>query len=730
MPSTRLGLAGLMMLLLGVLSISGCGGNGSSSSGGSSGSTASSGGSTAQTQSAVTVFPGSASVPIGGKVQFTAYQPTLPTATFTWTVSGGGSITNAGVFTAPTSPATVTVTATSSAGAGVTGTAALNVTASQGVLLSPAAVAIPAGATQVFSATVNGAAATATWQVNGSTGGDGLHGTIDSNGNYLAPLTPPPGGATTITAITGTGASATSGTATVAVVFSSMSLNGRYAFSYKGNNSTGFSAVVGSFGAQGGTGSTGTIFGGVQDALTAGSAATKSAFTGTFTVNPDGTGSATLSNSTTWEFALVSNAVGGSARLARLIRFDTSSTGSGTIEAQNSAQLAASAFSGNYAFGLSGVDSAGVALALAGRFYADGVGSIPPGSAIQDINSNGKSTLTTSTSSTTTTTTTTTADTTLQGTFQMDATLPNSGRGTLTFTSTNTSVFTGPTTTLQFVFYIVDGTHLDVVETDTNAALAGDFFSAANTPADGAFNAGGAFPSGNYAFTVAGHGPNGAYASGGVLTSAGASTGTSGIVSGVLDVNNGINDTRLNATITGSSYTVDVNYGRITMPVTVSGATANFAGYTASYNSPTGPVLFVVLIELDTSSIAEGIAFPQGSSVAPPQGSYALNLAGASGPKNGATEQDILGQVSSLGSTSFNGDLFINNFALTTVTPHLALTNSTSLLSPASNGRGTATIATSAASFAVAYYAVDANSVLLLETDGARVTTGVLSKQY
>ena len=475
---------------------------------------------------------------------------------------------------------------------------------------------------------------TATWQVNGTTGGDGLHGTIDSTGTYIAPLTPPPGGTTTITAITGSGASATSGTATVAIVFSSMSLNGRYAFSYKGNNSSGFSAVAGSFGAQGGTGSSGTIFGGAQDSLTAGSAATKSTFTGTFTVNPDGTGSAALSNSTTWEFALVSNPVGGSARMARMIRFDTSATGSGTIELQNSAQLAASAFSGNYAFGLSGVDSAGAALAIAGRFYADGVDSIPPGSAIQDINDNGKSTFVATTSSTTTTTTSTsTGDTTLQGSFLMDATLPNSGRGTLTFTSANTSVFTGPTTTLQFAFYIVDSTHIKVVETDTSAALAGDFYSAVNTSTDGAFNLGGSFPIGNYAFTVSGHGANGAYAAGGVLTVAGAATGTSGTASGIFDVNNGIADTRLNATITGSSLTVDVNYGRITLPITVNGATANFAGYTAAYNSPTGPVLFLMLIELDTNSIASGIAYPQGSSVAPPQGNYALNSGGRVRPK-------------------------------------------------------------------------------------------------
>ena len=711
--------AGLLLLAAGCQS-----GNASNSNGNAPAN--SSGGSASAASSAVLVYPKSASVAAGGKVQFAAFLPSQPGSTFTWSASGGGSITSAGVFTAPTTPASVTVTATSATG-GLTGTATLNITAAQGVLISPAAVAMPAGSTQMFSATVNGSAAAATWQVNGTTGGDGLHGTIDSNGTYIAPLTPPPGGATTITAITGTGASTASSTATIAIIFSNASLNGPYAFSYRGNNSSGFSAVVGSFTAQG---SSGQIFAGVDDVLTAGSSASvRNAFSGTFSVNPDGTGSATLSNNMTWEFVLEGNPLGGSARQARLIRFDTNSTGSGTIDAQNAAQLSASAFSGNYAFGLSGIDSGGNALAIAGRFFSDGVGTIPPGSAIEDINDNGKSTFPATTGTTTTTTTTTAGDATVHGTFQMDSTLPSSGRGTLTWSSTNTSVFTG-STTFQFSFYIVDNTHLKVLETDTTAALAGDFYSAANTPNDGAFNSAAAFPNGNYAFTVSGHGSNGAYAAGGILTSGGTSTGTSGQLSGVLDVNNGINDTRLNTALSGSSFTVDTNFGRMTLPIEVNGATANFAGYTAAYNSSTGPVLFILLIELDSKTIAGGMAFPQQSFVAPPQGNYGINLAGASGPKNGAVEQDILGQISTVGTTSLSGNLFFNNFALSTVTPHVPLTGNTAIVSPSANGRGTATLASSVTSITVAYYVVDANSVLLLETDGARVATGVMSKQY
>jgi hypothetical protein len=720
--------AKLLPFVLGMFLLAGCQTSHSTSSTSSSSSSPSNGSSGSSSASPapgpVIVYPGSVSVPVNGKVQFTAFLPSAPTSTFTWSVaSGGGTIGNTGAYTAPAGPGTVVITATSSAGATLTGTATLNVSAAQGVQLSPAAVSIPAGATLGFTATVNGTAAAATWEVNGSTGGDGLHGTIDTSGNYTAPLTPPPGGTTTITAISGSGASAVFGTATVAVVFSNASLNGSYAYSYQGNNSSGFTAVAGSFIAQG---SSSQIYNGVQDVHTAGSAApAKTQFSGTFAVNPDGTATATLPGSVSWEFALVANPVGGAARRARMIRFDTSSTGSGTIEAQNSAQLSAAAFSGNYAFGLAGVDSGGLPLALAGRFFADGVSTIPPGSAVQDINDNGKSTF----NAAATTTTTTTADTTLQGTFQMDASAPGSGRGTLTFSSTDTSVFTAPTT-LQFVFYMVDTTHLKVVETDNNAALAGDFYSAVNTPADGAFNSAGAFPNGGYAFTASGSGTNGAYAVGGILTAGGAtSSGSSGTVSGVLDVNNGIGDIRLNSTITSSSYSVDTNFGRITLPLNVNGATANFAGYTASYlDSSNNPVLLIILIELDAKAIASGVAYPQASTSMAP-GSYALSFAGSSGPKGSALEQDTLGQLT-VSATLFGGDLFIDNLASGSLTPHVALNSNSTIVSSTSNGRGTATIATSIASFAVSYYVVDANSVLLLETDGARVTTGAISKQY
>ncbi len=699
-----------------ILFLAGCGGNNSTSSSSLGGSNRSG---NAISGSAVTIYPATVSVPINGTIQFSAYLPSQPSATFNWSVTGGGAIdSTTGVYTAPGSPASVTVTAISQGSAGLTGTATITVTAPQGVLVSPAAAAISAGAAETFSATVNGQAATGViWQVNGTTGGDGVHGTIDSTGYYTAPLTPPPGGSAVITAVTGAGSATVSGTATATVVFSNASLAGPYAFSYKGDDSSGFLGVAGSFTTQGSTGSSGQILNGVEDSINSGTgAATHSQFSGTFTVNPDGRTTVTLTDNVTWQFTLLSNPQGGAAREAVLIRFDKSATGSGTIEAQNPSLLAASAFSGNYAFGLSGMDGTGKPLAIAGRFYADGVTTIPLGSAIQDVNDNGSTTLST------TTTSGAVGDTSLQGSFLMDAALPDSGRGTVSLTSDNT-IF-GGSLTLQFAFYMVDNTHLKVVEIDDKAVLAGDFYSAANTPADGSFTAESALPKGNYAFTASGISANGAYASGGIFNSNGTNA-----ITGVLDVNNGIADIQLNGNLAGSSYSMDSNSGRVAFVLMVNGAQANFVGYPVAFNGASGPVRMFELIELDKNSIATGIAIAQ-TSTNSLQGNYALNLAGVSGPKNGAVEQDVIGHITTLGNTSFSGTLDINNFALTTTTLAAPLTIATAIVTSASNGRDTAMLVTNVASFSLAYYIIDDNNALLLETDGARVMTGLVSRQF
>ena len=70
------------------------------------------------------------------------------------------------------------------------------------VTLSPITATVSPGGTQQFTATVNNTSNNAvTWQVNGTTGGDAIHGTISSSGLYTAPGAIPTPSTITVTAI-------------------------------------------------------------------------------------------------------------------------------------------------------------------------------------------------------------------------------------------------------------------------------------------------------------------------------------------------------------------------------------------------------------------------------------------------------------------------------------------------------------------------------------------------
>lgn len=150
-------------------------------------------GGTPPAQIVVTVSPQAVSVPVGQNQTFTATVTGTSNTAVTWSVVGGGTITTAGVYTAPSTvptPPQVTVTATSKANTTKSGSATVTVTSgSTGVVVvSPAAVSVEVFNTQQFSATINGQASTAfTWQVNGTSGGNTLTGTISTAGLYSAP---------------------------------------------------------------------------------------------------------------------------------------------------------------------------------------------------------------------------------------------------------------------------------------------------------------------------------------------------------------------------------------------------------------------------------------------------------------------------------------------------------------------------------------------------------------
>lgn len=135
----------------------------------------------------VAVVPPSAQVPPGGGKQFAAAVTGSANVGVTWSVTeqGGGSVTSAGLYTAPAATGTFHVVATSSADPSASAQATVQVLAPVAVAISPAAPAVSSCQTVALTATVTGATNGAvTWSVAEAGGG-----TIDANGVYTAPST-------------------------------------------------------------------------------------------------------------------------------------------------------------------------------------------------------------------------------------------------------------------------------------------------------------------------------------------------------------------------------------------------------------------------------------------------------------------------------------------------------------------------------------------------------------
>ena len=651
------------------------------------------------TSGTAVIYPQNPSVPVGGTVNFLASVPGQSSATFKWTVTGSGTIdASTGIYKAGTSPGSATVKATSG---NFAGTVQVTVTAApvNGVTMSPAALFVEAGSTVPIKAVSGGQPATVTeWDVHGAANGDSVYGFIDNSGNYTAPLTPPPGGTATITAKTAAGA----GNAVVTVVFSNASLNGPYAFSYSGKDAKGFCEAAGSFIADG----AGHISNLIEDIVAADIApkAPSTAATGTFSVGPDGTAQSTMSDGSTWEFVLAGNTAafaGRPVQQALMVRFDKTASGSGTINQQDPIAVNLPMPFGPYAFQISEQGTFKTIFAAAGKFQSSGLignsGSLTP--AVWDVNQAG---------------TVQTDDTTLAGSFAPDASNPGSGRGTLTLTTTRSLT---KQTSFVFAFYVIDATHLKLIETDGQTFSAGDVYSAPNT--NGLFSSA-SVKKGNYAFTVAGQNSSGAFSQGGVFTS----SGSGQISGGEMDVNAGVGSISLDASITSTTYSVDPQLGRITFSLTSSLAgktvgTWNYAGYQAS----NGAMLMVETDSVNVLSVVSGTAYQQTSNVGL-QGGYAANFTGTSS----GSQEDIVGQFTVNNTTISTGTLNLNTLP-GGVTAGAPITQAL-VVAPDTLGRGTATISTSAQNYPIAYYVIDQNTALVIESDGTRNVTGIVMRQF
>jgi hypothetical protein len=447
--------------------------------------------------------------------------------------------------------------------------------------------------------------------------------------------------------------------------FTNANLSGPFAFSYIGSDGGGFLAVAGSFQADG----NGHITSGTQDINSGLGIFTNVAISGTYTVRADGRGSATLNSTagnTTIDFVLVASGH------ALVTRFDSAASASGTIDQQTASAFSNAALAGTFAFNLAGIDAIGNPLGVAGNFTADATGNITSG--VDDSNDNGGIILSDP----------------LTGSIPVAA----SGRGTATLNTIRG--------TLHFAYYVVDATHLKIVETDTSLALGGEAFRQT-----GPFS--NASVSGPFAFTIAGADllSGGPFAAGGVLVSNGAGTVTSGTED--------FNDAGLVTTNVGftGNYSMAAN-GRGTLTLTTTAGTFTFVIYPSAGG--------VLALETDIGFLTTGTALQQTGtfSNATLSGTYGFNLTGATS----SGEIDSIAQFTADGTSKVTGIIDLNNVGGITFGQPLSGT-----FNVAATGRATLPLQTPLGTQNLVIYLVNSNRALFVELDADLVAAGEIRHQ-
>jgi hypothetical protein len=458
-------------------------------------------------------------------------------------------------------------------------------------------------------------------------------------------------------------------------------LKGNYAFSFTGINSNGtvssIFAAVGRFTADG----AGNLTNGEIDTNgVATGALSAQSFAGTYSIGADNRGVMTLNSSGgSVKFAFAMTADGN----AQFIEFDATggsgTIGSGTIEQADTNAFGTASLTGDYAFGLAGLDNLNNRAAIIGRFTSNGTGMLtnPAG----DLNGYG-----TPYSLSFSSATYTVSDT-------------KTGRGTMNLAFT----FGGAPANLNFVFYIVNARKLFLMERDmvtTSTPLLNGMVVQQQTPSGGFTNAS---LNGNMVIYLTGLSNCGSGAVGvpkavaGLFTSGGA---------GTLNLDFDENYCHAPRTVTGFSGTYSVgSNGRTTIAL---GGYA-LVGYMANLNQA---FLFV-----SDNNVLFGFGEPQAA------GSFA----------NSTVKGTYAGSATypaSFGVTVFSGEFTADGAATTgNITGHedigapsgpvsgAAFNATYSVSSSPTNGRGTMTVSSGTGGNAVVYVISPSKFVALSQND-------------
>jgi hypothetical protein len=412
----------------------------------------------------------------------------------------------------------------------------------------------------------------------------------------------------------------------------------------------------------------GNFTSGVEDVNSGGGVFTNVPVVGNYNVGADGRGTATLASSVaniSLDFVVISS------QRALIIRFDNNSSASGTMDLQDVSAFNAAALQGSFAFNLSGIDANGRDLQQVGTFSTDGAGTITGG--VEDANDNG----------------TVSSNLTVSGSYSVGA----AGRGT--------AVITTPNGSSNFAFYVVDANRLKLVETDNVPVLGGDAFRQQGGFSNASLN-------GGFAFTLGGSRGSNPLVAGGVFTA----DGNGNITAGVEDINGG--SVTQNLVFTNSTYSI-VGNGRGTLTLNNSTGTFHFVIYPSTGG--------LQMMEVDSTVLSSGTAFAQqGSnfSTGSLTGNFGFNLTGV----NSGGEFDEIAQLATNGSSNWSGAVDLNNNGGLSL--GLAASGSYSL---GSNGRGNASISTSAGRMNFLIYAVSNSRVLFIEADSSAPAVGSLEHQ-
>lgn len=421
-------------------------------------------------------------------------------------------------------------------------------------------------------------------------------------------------------------------------------LNGTYTFYVNGLDS---SAVPYSMAGAMTLDGSGNITGGEQDLFDGSAAAVDSddpITSGTYTVNSDGHGTATLNTTNDGTEVVAFMAVNDNHLL--ISEFDNTATSSGAMDMQTATTAVAG---GGWSFT---VFDANDTFALGGVLTSDGAASFTTGLGDQvGLDSSNNITITNNLG--------------LTGSFGV----PDSfGRGTITLNDT------GISSSLQFAYYAVGPEVYRLVEIDGSATSG--FFAAGSMYSQGASGGLSAQTlTGNFAFNNFGVDGTtiGLIASSGEFTTDGSALVTAGFA----DVNDG-SGTAVTASAISGAYSVGANGRGAVNLSTTSTELTNFGVYTVDpalniedpNNTSTG-LGGALLVELDTAAIGTGVAVPQ-ASTATLSGSYGIGVQGPGVNSGNFDETDFVGTLKA-SSGKVTGTVNLNDIGVGT-TSNLAYT--------------------------------------------------------